>query len=101
MIWLMRVSCARRPARRRPDEWDGAGGRRPGPYLLVLPAVEWSGRRDSNPRSLGPEPSAIPGFATSRTAVGESARSRTECTGETLLSFLHGSVCQLVTKLAT
>src|SRR5712692_9334867 len=29
----------------------------------------WSGRRDSNPRSLGPEPSAIPGFATSRCLV--------------------------------
>src|SRR5258708_37247448 len=47
---------------------------------------EWSGRRDSNPRSLGPEPSAIPGFATSRRleflarSTGHSVpRSRTEC----------------------
>src|SRR6267378_6005788 len=27
---------------------------------------EWSGRRDSNPRSPGPDPGPIPGFATSR-----------------------------------
>jgi hypothetical protein len=46
---------------------------------------EWSGRRDSNPRSLGPEPSAIPGFATSRRlefsarcTVHSVPRSRTE-----------------------
>jgi hypothetical protein len=60
------------------------------PFGLRRRDIWWSGRRDSNPRSLGPEPSAIPGFATSRMAVGESARSRTECTGEKLLGVLAG-----------
>ena len=52
---------------------------------------EWSGRRDSNPRSLGPEPSAIPGFATSRRlefsarcTVHSVPRSRTESQFEEL-----------------
>src|SRR5437764_5351322 len=27
----------------------------------------WSGRRDLNPRPLGPQPSALPGYATPRT----------------------------------
>src|ERR1700692_3187307 len=52
---------------------------------LGEPLCEWSGRRDSNPRSLGPEPSAIPGFATSprlelsaRCTVHSVPRSRTE-----------------------
>src|ERR1700737_34413 len=57
----------------RGDEWPFGG--------------EWSGRRDLNPRSPGPEPGAIPGFATSRhdAATRRGARSwlalrsRTEC----------------------
>ena len=49
--------------------WSDSGG------YIALPVIlcrlgwtlcEWSGRRDSNPRSPGPEPGAIPGFATSR-----------------------------------
>ena len=28
--------------------------------------IKWSGRRDSNPRPLGPEPSALPDCATPR-----------------------------------
>jgi hypothetical protein len=49
---------------------------------------EWSGRRDSNPRSPGPEPGAIPGFDTSRNntstfrapcSILAITRSRTEC----------------------
>jgi hypothetical protein len=50
-------------------------------------SCEWSGRRDLNPRSPGPEPGAIPCFATSRhdAATRRGARSwlalrsRTEC----------------------
>src|SRR5205807_6379271 len=29
----------------------------------------WSGRRDLNPRPLGPQPSALPGYATPRTSA--------------------------------
>ena len=40
------------------------------PQIFVLPARKsedfWSEWRDSNPRPLGPEPSAIPNFATPR-----------------------------------
>src|SRR5881397_271014 len=54
---------------------------------------EWSGRLDLNPRSPGPEPGAIPCFATSRhdaaTCRGAQSwlvlRSRTECCGELYL----------------
>ena len=49
-----RSLCQEQRARElSPASWDFTG-------------CEWSERRDSNPRSLGPEPSAIPGFATSR-----------------------------------
>ena len=63
----------------------GLAGRALGYGRLDEPMCEWSGRRDSNPRSLGPEPSAIPGFATSRRlefsarcTVHSVPRSRTE-----------------------
>jgi hypothetical protein len=60
--------CARRPSPpERPDAWDADPEREDnGPHSRGLRGVEWSGRRDSNPRSPGPEPGAIPGFATSR-----------------------------------
>ena len=36
---------------------------------IVCSSVFWSERRDSNPGPLGPEPSAIPNFATSRSTL--------------------------------
>ena len=67
---LLPISSRRSPAKRvrreneeipRPAQFSPQGGNG-----AVRGISEWSEWRDSNPRPLGPEPSAIPNFATPR-----------------------------------
>ena len=56
-------------------------GRIGGPYFSIADSADrtgqgtflcnWSGRRDLNPRPLGPEPSALPGCATPRQLIAD------------------------------
>ena len=62
------LSASRKPLGDGNQEASGSiqtGDNRTGTGKIPVPVL-WSECRDSNPRPLGPEPSAIPNFATPR-----------------------------------